>query len=78
LYLIGALPLNPRLILSKGVPPIINIKQKKFKETFDFILLKREVSDNGSDGIYVVLNLQADQAEERADQARRQARSSLL
>lgn len=78
MYLIGALPLNPRSILSKGVPPIINIKQKKFKETFDFILLKREASDNGRGGTCGVLNVEADQGQEREEQARKEARSILV
>jgi len=68
----------PRPIALGGVPPGGSTKPKKFDRTFDFIFTEREAADSGSDGIYVVLNLQADQAEERADRARRQARSSLL
>jgi hypothetical protein len=51
---------------------------QKIKQLMTFFSVEREALVNGSDGIYVVLNLQADQAEERADQARRQARSILL
>lgn len=51
---------------------------RKFSRTLDFIFLEREAADSGRGGTCGVLNVEADQAQDRPDQARREAKSILL
>lgn len=78
MYLVGALLLIPPGLRLGGVPPMLTDGRQKIKQTLTFFSVEREALANRSDGIYVVLIVQADQAQDRADRARRQARSILL